>query len=300
MKKIKILLLGKNGQVGWELQRSLLPLGELIAWDSIEGNLLNTEDLMEKILKISPQVIVNAAAYTAVDKAETTESEKADLINAVAVGVLAETAKRIGALLVSYSTDYVFDGSGSNFWSEDDRTNPLNIYGISKLKGERLIQESGCKYLLFRTSWVYAARGNNFAKTILKLAKERESLKVIDDQIGAPTGADLIADITAHCISKGLENESELLGIYHLVPAGEVSWYGYAKYFLELAQNAGIPLKTLPENLIPIPMVEYPLPALRPKNSRLSTDRLLKRFELNLPDWRCGVERMFLECFSGK
>jgi dTDP-4-dehydrorhamnose reductase len=297
MKKLKILLLGKNGQVGWELQRSLLPLGELIAWDSQEANLLNPDDLSQKILKLSPDIIVHAAAHTAVDKAETTESDRANLINAVSVKILAETAKQIGALLVFYSTDYVFDGSGSHFWKESDCPNPLNIYGLSKLKGEKNIQESGCDYLIFRTSWVYAARGNNFAKTILKLAQEREFLKIIDDQIGAPTGADLIADITAHCIRMALENP-KLLGLYHLVPDGEVSWYGYAKYLLELAEKAGLNLKSSPNHLIPIPANEYPLPSLRPKNSRLSTDKLRESLGLDLPDWRVGVERFFGERFN--
>ena len=323
MKKLKILLLGKDGQVGFELQRSLAPLGGLIALgsgkdllqdspqDSSEllcGDLLNLPALTETILKIRPDVIVNAAAYTAVDKAETTESEKANLINNIAVGALAELAKQTGALLVHYSTDYVFDGSGTQAWTEEDLPAPLNIYGFSKLNGEKAIQDSGCPYLIFRTSWVYAARGNNFAKTILKLAMERESLKVIDDQIGSPTSARLIADITAHCLTEVFEQDSEqdfdqgsgkikseLLGLYHLVPTGETSWYGYAKHLLECAEEAGVSLKVHAKDLIPIPTTEYPLPALRPKNSRLSTKKLQQKFGVVLPEWEAGVRGIVLD-----
>jgi dTDP-4-dehydrorhamnose reductase len=298
-KKLKILLLGKDGQVGFELQRSLAPLGDLIALDSTQGNLLNLPELTKTILKISPDIMVNAAAYTAVDKAEieTAETEKSNLINAIAVKTLAEIAKKMKALLIHYSTDYVFDGSGNTPWTEEDIPKPLNLYGLSKFQGEQAIIQSGCSHLIFRTSWVYSARGNNFAKTILKLAQERESLKMIDDQIGAPTSAKFLAEMTAECIKKVLDKNTgrinfRLLGLYHLVPKGEISWYGYAKTLLELAEEAGVTLKTHAKDLIPIPMTEYPLPALRPKNSRLATQKFEQSFGLVLPDWKEGLNAL--------
>ncbi len=221
-KQSKILLFGKGGQVGWELQRSLAPLGELVAVDhddtEVCGDFTNLQGLVETIQALRPNIIVNAAAYTAVDKAES-EPKLARIINALAPGVLAQEAKKLGALLVHYSTDYVFDGSGSKPWKETDKTAPLSVYGTTKLEGERLIAENCPNYLILRTSWVYAARGNNFAKTMLRLAEERERLTVIDDQIGAPTGADLLADVTAHAICSVLTN-SQHVGLYHLVASG--------------------------------------------------------------------------------
>ena len=294
---MKILLLGKNGQVGWELQRSLAPLGELVALGSsghagLCGDLSDLAGLAETVFKVKPDVIVNAAAYTAVDKAES-EPEQARLINALAPGVLADEAQKLGAWFVHYSTDYVFDGSGGQFWQETDATGPLNVYGRTKLEGEQAITRCA-KHLIFRTSWVYAARGANFAKTMLRLAQEREQLKVIDDQIGAPTGAELIADVTALALRAVLQ-KPEQAGIYHLAAGGEVSWFDYARFVIEQARQRGLPIKVAPEAIEPIPTRAYPLPAKRPHNSRLDTRKLKQSFDLALPDWRVGVTRMLGE-----
>lgn len=299
---MSILLLGKNGQVGWELQRSLAPLGEVIALDSRSteycGDLTNLQGLADTVHALSPAFIVNAAAHTAVDKAES-EPELACAVNALAPGVLAEAAQRCGAWLVHYSTDYVFDGSGSHYRKEADATGPLSVYGATKLEGEEAIRASGCNHLIFRTSWVYAARGGNFAKTMLRLALERESLAVIDDQIGAPTGAELIADVTAHALRSAQQNPT-LGGTYHLAAKGETSWHGYAKFVLECARELGVELKVQPEQITAIPTTAYPLPAQRPLNSRLDTSRLRDAFGLSLPDWRVGVARMLREIQGGK
>lgn len=296
---MKILLLGKNGQVGWELQRSLAPLGELIsvdrhAVDGLCGDLTDLEALRATIKAVKPDVIVNAAAYTAVDKAES-ESELADLINGQAVRVMAEEALAGDSLLIHYSTDYVFSGTGSRSWSEDDSVAPLNQYGASKLAGEHAILESGCRHLIFRTCWVYAARGNNFAKTMLRLAKDRESLSVISDQIGAPTGADLIADVTALSILKVMRRP-ELAGIYHLAARGEVSWHGYASHVINFAKANGEELAVNAINKIAT--TAYPTPARRPLNSRLNTQKLRNNFSLHLPDWQSGVTRMLREVLN--
>ena len=294
---MKILLFGKGGQVGWELQRSLAPLGELVALDAdsreLSGDFTDPDGLSRTIRSVKPDVIVNAAAHTAVDKAES-EPELARTINALAPGVLAQEAKRANAWLIHYSPDYVFDGSGDRLWRETDTTAPLNVYGATKLEGERLIQQTGCKHLIFRTSWVYGARGGNFAKTMLKLAQERDSLKVIDDQIGAPTGADLLADITAHAI-RAVSRQPELSGLYHLVAAGETSWHGYAGFVLDRAQRAGVPLKIAPDTIQPVPTSAFPTPAKRPLNSRLDTAKLQNAFGLTLPVWQTGVTRMLTE-----
>lgn len=296
---MKILLMGKNGQVGWELQRSLAPLGELIALDrhpvgSLNGNLCELESLRATIRQVKPDVIVNAAAYTAVDKAES-EPELADLVNGVANGVMAEEAAASGAWLVHYSTDYVFSGQGVTPWKETDAVAPVNHYGFSKLAGEQAIIASGCKYLIFRTSWVYGARGNNFAKTMLRLAKDRETLNVITDQIGAPTGADLIADVTALVIQQVIMRP-ELVGLYHLAAAGEVSWHGYANHVIDFAKAQGEELAVTTVN--PIQTTSYPTPAQRPLNSRLNTQKLRDTFYLHLPDWRSGVTRMLRETLN--
>lgn len=294
---MNILLFGKNGQVGWELQRSLAPLGELTALDRHSqthcGDLTNLAGISKTVQDLQPDVIVNAAAYTAVDKAET-ETESALLINTEAPAVLAQAAKACGAWLVHYSTDYVFDGSGDQPWSEDDTVNPLSVYGKTKLDGEAAIQNSACLHLIFRTSWVYAARGNNFAKTMLRLAQEREQLSVINDQIGAPTGAELLADVTAHAIQRAIK-QPDLSGLYHLVADGDTSWFDYAAYVLDFARQSGMQLK-LPQNALQaIPTTQYPTPAKRPLNSRLNTDKLKATFGLQLPFWQKGVERMLLE-----
>jgi len=298
---VKILLLGKNGQVGWELQRSLAPLGELIAMDSAAADFTDPDGLAKIVRDVAPDVIVNAAAHTAVDKAES-EAGLARTINALAPGVLAEAAKRLDAWLVHYSTDYVFDGSGDRTWLETDPTAPLSVYGATKLEGEQRIQQSGCKHLIFRTSWVYGARGGNFARTMLRLAQERDSLKVIADQIGAPTGADLLADVTAHAIRTARQSEG-VAGLYHLVAAGETSWHGYARFVLDHARRAGVALKVAPDAIEAVPTSAFPTSAKRPHNSRLNTDKLQNTFDLHLPHWRTGVERMLtevLEVVSGK
>ena len=294
---MKILLFGKNGQVGWELQRSLAPLGELVALDSdsrkLCGDFTDLDGIARTIRTVAPDVIVNAAAYTAVDKAES-EAERVRTINALAPGVLAQEAMRAKAWLIHYSTDYVFDGGGTKPWLESDATAPLSVYGATKLEGEQLIQQSGCRHLIFRTSWVYSARGGNFAKTMLKLAQERDSLNVINDQFGAPTGADLLADITAHAI-RTARSRPELSGLYHLVAGGVTSWHGYASFVIDLARRAGILLKVSPNSIQAVPTSAFPLPAKRPHNSRLDTAKLQNTFDLSLPSWQTGVAHTLTE-----
>ena len=300
---MKILLFGKNGQVGWELQRSLAPLGELIALDADSremcGDFTDLDGLIRTVRAVAPDVIVNAAAHTAVDKAEG-EPELVRAINALAPAALAQEAKRCNAWLIHYSTDYVFDGSGEQPWRETDATAPLSVYGATKLEGEQLIRQAACRHLIFRTSWVYGARGGNFAKTMLRLAQERDSLTVINDQIGAPTGADLLADVTAHAIRAAWQ-QPELSGLYHLVAAGETSWHGYASFVLDYARRAGLALKVAPDAIQPVPSSAFPLPARRPLNSRLDTAKLQSAFGLALPVWQNGVVRMLTEILeSGK
>jgi dTDP-4-dehydrorhamnose reductase len=294
---MQILLFGKGGQLGWELQRSLAPLGELIALDVDSkqqcGDFTHLDDIAKTVRAIAPDVIVNAAAYTAVDKAES-EPELVRIINALAPGILAREAQKLGSWLIHYSTDYVFDGSGSKPWVETDPTGPLSVYGSTKLGGEKAIRTSGCRYLIFRTSWVYAARGGNFVRTMLRLAQERDRLTVIDDQVGAPTGAELLADVTAHAMRRALQ-QPELSGLYHLAAGGETSWYSYACYVLNLARQAGIELKVSEENVIPVPTSAFPLPAKRPLNSRLDTKKLQTTFDVHLPLWQTGVTRMLEE-----
>jgi dTDP-4-dehydrorhamnose reductase len=294
---MKILLFGKNGQVGWQLQRSLAPLGEVIALDRHStdycGDLLNPAGLAQTVLAVRPDVIVNAAAYTAVDKAES-DIANAHTINALAPAHVAQAAMQIGATVVHYSTDYVFDGSGNAPWAETDTPAPLSVYGASKLAGEQAIAASGARHLIFRTSWVYAARGGNFAKTMLRLAQEREALSVINDQIGAPTGADLLADITAHAIAR-LAAAPDLAGLYHLSAAGETSWYGYAQHVFEQARLKGLALKLDNAQLKAIPTSAYPTAAQRPLNSRLNCSKLKSQLGLNIPHWQQGVNRMLAE-----
>ena len=297
---MNILLFGKGGQVGWELQRSLSVLGQVTAldFDSTEhcGDFSNPAGLADTVRALRPDIIVNAAAHTAVDKAES-EPDLARTLNATAPGVLAQEAARLGAWLVHYSTDYVFDGSGTRPWRETDNTAPLSVYGATKLEGEQRIQQSGCKHLILRTSWVYAARGGNFAKTMLRLAQERERLTVIDDQWGAPTGADLLADVTAHAI-RHLQQCPQDAGLYHCVAAGETNWHLYAKYVLAQAQQAQPAIELKATEVVPVPTSAFPTPARRPHNSRLNTQKLQATFGLTLPHWQQGVARMLQEALA--
>ncbi|MEP6933475.1 MAG: dTDP-4-dehydrorhamnose reductase [Nitrospirota bacterium] len=293
---MKILLLGKEGQVGWELQRSLSTVGDLVASEQRELDLERPDDVRGWVRRHEPDIIVNAAAYTAVDQAES-EPEKAHRINADAVAVLAEEANRLNAWLVHYSTDYVFDGEKTTPYDEGDAAHPLSVYGRTKLEGEERLRECHAKHLIFRTSWVFAARGNNFAKTMLRLAKERETLRVIADQHGAPTSAELIADVTALTLHRVVQHGSgtDLAGTYHLVARGETSWYGYAHYVVSVARARGIILKTVPEEIYPIQTEDYPLPAKRPRNSRLNVSKLISSYGVHLPDWHHHVQRLIEE-----
>jgi dTDP-4-dehydrorhamnose reductase len=294
---MKLLLFGKGGQVGWELQRSLAPLGEVVALDfdsaELHADFTRPAALAETVRAVRPDVIVNAAAHTAVDKAES-EAELARTINADAPGVLARCAAEVGAWLVHYSTDYVFDGSGDQPRDEEAPTAPLSVYGHTKLEGEEAIRASGCRHLIFRTSWVYAARGGNFARTMLKLAAERDALAVIDDQIGAPTGADGLADVTAHAIAAA-RSQPLLSGTYHAVAAGQTSWHGYACHVIEWARARGLPIRVARDAIRAVPTSAYPTAARRPLNSRLATAKLHAAFGIAMPAWQAGVERMMEE-----
>ena len=299
---MKILLLGKNGQVGWELQRALQPLGELIALDrqmnpeGLCGDVTNYTEISKVFKQVCPDVVVNASAYTAVDKAES-ETEQAHLINCLAVKHLAEECKKQGALLIHYSTDYVFDGTGVLAWKEDDQTAPVNLYGQTKRDGELALGQSGAAFINFRTCWVYSTRGQNFIKTMLKLGQMKEELNIIHDQVGAPTGAALIADVTAQAIRyyvlQSSEMKESLHGHYHLAAAGETTWFEYAQFIFAQARNKGQTL-TL-KQINPIDTKAYPTPAQRPLNSRLNTDKLKQNFKLHLPNWKQGVEHVLEE-----
>lgn len=293
---MRILLLGKNGQVGWELQRALAPLGEVIALDrnglnQWRGDLSQPEQIYQTILDLSPDVVVNASAYTAVDLAET-DQETADLINHLAVKRIADACAQTGALFVHYSTDYVFNGMGQTAFNEADAVEPLNVYGRTKELGEQAIQNSKCKYLVFRTSWVFAQRGKNFLKTMLSLAQQREELSIIDDQIGVPTSAELIADVSAYAIMQTVQDSTKA-GVYHLVASGETSWFKYANYVFEQARNLGEKLAIQKVN--PIPTTAYPTPAKRPHNSRLNNQKIQQAFQISLPDWKVHVQRTVIE-----
>ena len=288
---MKILLFGKNGQVGWDLNRSLLPLGKLVAPGRDEADFSDTESLRKILRNVKPDIIVNAVAYTAVDKAEEEEG-RALVINAEAPGILAEETKKLGAILVHYSTDYVFDGTKKGPYTETDETNPVNAYGRTKLAGEQAIQTAGCDYLIFRTSWVYAARGHNFLLTVLKLAAERDELNIVCDQWGAPTSARLIADTTSLCLQQAIKER--ILGVfssglYHLTASGITSWHGFAEAIINAARtDPGMHLKI--KDIYPVPTSGYPTPAARPANSQLDLNRLESVFGIKMPDWRVGVE----------
>ena len=284
---MKILLTGKNGQVGWELNRTLLPLGEVIALDRSEADLSKPKELRSLVRNLKPDVIVNAAAYTAVDKAED-EEDLVTVINGVSAGVLAEEAKKIGALLVHYSTDYVFDGNKDKPYTEEDQPNPINAYGRSKLKGEQAIQATGVDFLIFRTSWVYASRGHNFLRTILRLSREREHLRIVSDQIGVPTWARLIAETTTLCLKQSIgeiQKNAFSPGVYNLTSAGETSWYDFANAIVDNARlREGKNIKV--NSIEPISTSDYPTPAKRPCNSRLTVNKLKQNFDLIMPAWR--------------
>ena len=295
---MKILLFGKNGQVGWELQRALAPIAELVAVDREDtdpacGDLTDVNRVLATVRNVRPDAIVNAAAHTAVDAAEG-EPDLARAINATGPAVLARAAAECGAWLVHYSTDYVFNGAGTKPWTEDDATGPLNIYGQTKLEGEQLIRSSGCRHLILRTSWVYASRGHNFARTMLRLAAERDQLTIIDDQHGAPTGADLLADVTAHALLAAIRRP-ELGGTYHVTATGETTWYGYARHIVEAARAAGQPVRVAPDAIRPVASSAFKTAAARPLNSRLDTSKFRQCFDLALPHWTTGVDRMLTE-----
>lgn len=304
---MKILLLGKNGQLGWELQRALAPLGGVVACGRAEVDLGDLAGLSRLVRSVNPDVIVNAAAYTAVDRAET-DAQQVTRINAGAVEVLAAEVKRNNGWLLHYSTDYVFDGAKKGFYLETDAPSPINVYGASKLAGERAIAASGCRHLILRTSWVFAARGANFARTMLRLAAERTELTVVSDQLGAPTSAELIADVTALALYRMAGNSGAAAtadssngfgGIYHLAAAGQTTWHGYAQLLVSEALRLGVNLKVDPERIKPILSAEYPTPAARPHNSRLDTSKLRGAFGIAMPPWEFHVRRMLQETHFG-
>ena len=281
----RILLTGARGQVGWELRRTLASLGEVVALDSRTLNLADADAVRRTVREIAPAIIVNPAAHTAVDKAES-EQGLAHAVNAIAPGILAEEASRLDSLLVHYSTDYVFNGSGTTPWREDDACDPLNVYGASKLAGERAIAASGCRHLIFRTSWVYAARGSNFLLTMSRLMRERPELKIVADQIGAPTWCRDLAESTALILSQVSACGFDQWGVYHMSNGGETSWHGFAEAIQALDE---FDETCAPARLLPIPSSDYPTPARRPLNSRLNNDRLAQVFGLRLQDWRAAL-----------
>lgn len=293
---MKILLFGKIGQVGWELDRSLQPLGDVVTLDLGDVDFSDPESLRQVVRDINPDVICNAVAYTAVDKAED-EEDLAMKINGVAPGVLAEEALKLNALLVHYSTDYVFDGTKASPYAETDKPNPINAYGRTKLAGELVIQSSGCNYLILRTSWVYASRANNFMLTMLKLAQEREELSIVADQIGAPTSARLIADTTILCLQQALKEKHESVfssDLYHLTASGKTSWHGFTEEIVKLASNCPeVPLTI--QSIKAIPTSDYPTPAIRPMNSQLELTKLEEAFAIKMPDWKVSLSMCMAE-----
>jgi dTDP-4-dehydrorhamnose reductase len=284
----KIFLTGKNGQVGWELQRALAPLGNVIAVSHREMDLADPDSIRKIIREVRPGLIVNAAAYTAVDKAES-EPDLAMAVNGIAPGIMAEEAKRLKTAIIHFSTDYVFDGDMKRPYAEDDIPNPLSVYGKAKLAGERAIQAAGASHVILRTSWVYGARGRNFLLTILRLARERSELKIVNDQIGAPTWSRMLAEVTSQIVAQSFSPLcrqatpiQDVSGIYHAVSAGSTSWYGFAAKILESVPGHAQPASP---KLIPIPTSDYPLPATRPRNSCLSNEKLMRTYGLTIPSW---------------
>ncbi|GAB1261949.1 dTDP-4-dehydrorhamnose reductase [Aurantivibrio plasticivorans] len=294
---MKILILGANGQVGWELQRACAVLGECVAWNRHHCDLEHIETLEQKVLREAPDVLINAAAYTAVDKAES-DKEAAFILNRDVPGILARCMRQVGGWLIHYSTDYVFDGKKKTPYLESDTPNPLSVYGETKLAGEQAIVSSTCQYIIFRTSWVYGLHGINFPKTMLRLAQSRDQLSVVNDQFGAPTSAELIADVTAHvvrAITDKIRAEEAYSGLYHLVAGGKTNWHEFASNVIERAGNSGLPIKVAAENINAIPSSDYPVAAERPINSCLSNEKLQSMFSLSLPHWKDHVERFVRE-----
>jgi dTDP-4-dehydrorhamnose reductase len=288
---MRLMVTGANGQVGWELGRSLAALGEVVALERRQCDLSRPDQLPTLISGLKPDVIVNAAAYTAVDDAER-EENLATIVNGTAVGVIAKEAHRTGALLVHYSTDYVFDGLKDSPYAEEDPPHPLNAYGRSKLKGEIAVQQAGGSYLILRTSWVYGARGRNFLRTMLRLLREREELRIVADQIGGPTSAAQVARATAGAIAAAMRERADgqfASGLFHLTASGAISWHGFAAAILEGAMARGLVRPSRAPRLVPIASEDYPLPAARPKNSRLAGVRLKRRFGIALPCWKEGL-----------
>jgi len=285
---MQIMLVGKGGQVGHELLRPLAAIGDLVSFDRTGANLERPDELSALLRRERPDVIVNAAAYTAVDKAES-EFERARLVNATAVGAMARAAADLGATLVHYSTDYVFDGTKAGRYVETDEPKPLSVYGATKLEGERAVMASGCRHWIFRTTWVYAAHGHNFIRTMLRLGRERDELRVVDDQFGVPTAARLIAEVTAACIGRLATGSPPASGVYHLAPHGETTWCRFARAILAMAREQGVPLRCTPEKVVGIGTADYPLPARRPANSRLDTSKLETALNIRLPEWQDDV-----------
>jgi dTDP-4-dehydrorhamnose reductase len=296
---MKILLTGKNGQLGFELQRALAPLGQVFAFDQEECNIADTEAIRALVRKVQPNLIINPAAYTAVDRAES-QPELARAINSTAPAVFGEEAQRINAWVIHYSTDYVFDGTSSRPYRETDATNPLNVYGLTKRDGDVALQQSNAQHLIFRTSWVVGAHGNNFAKTMIRLATERESLSIVADQFGAPTSAALLADITALIVARAQREGLDAFpfGLYNLTAGGVTTWHAYACFVLEQALQAGVPLQVQPQMIKAITTAEYPLPAQRPANSQLDTSLFRSTFGLELPEWQNGMHHILRQILS--
>jgi dTDP-4-dehydrorhamnose reductase len=289
----RFFITGANGQLSFELQRALAPLGEVVACGRDACNLSSPDSIRAAVRAAKPDVIFSAGAYTAVDKAES-ESNLASAVNGDAPGILGEEAAKLGALVIHYSTDYVFDGVKRSAYCETDATNPLGVYGKTKLEGENALAASGADHLIFRTSWVFGAHGKNFIKTILRLAASRDELRIVADQVGAPTGAALLADASTHIATRYLRDgrENFPFGLYHLAAGGETSWHGFAQHIVAKAAAANSPLQATIDRILPIPAAEYPTPAARPANSRLDTSKFRTAFGLHLPDWKHGVDQV--------